>query len=83
MTYLYGKQLLGQHKHVPAALLLLVAGIGTNELTLGIQGIASLQYISVPFTKEALLLASIMMFSAIVWLLIIQCRKSSLTQPDL
>lgn len=83
VTYLYGKQLLGPHKRVPAALLLLVAGIGTNELTLGIQGIASLQYISVPFTKEALLLASIMMFSAIVWLLIIQCRKSSLTQPDL
>lgn len=83
MTYLYGKHLLCQHKRVPAALLLLLAGIGTNELTLGIQGIASLQYIAIPFTKEALLLASIMMLTAIVWLIIIQCQKSSPPQPDL
>lgn len=83
ITYLYGNQMLCQHKRVPAALLLLLSGIGTNELTLGIQGIASLQYIAVPFTKEALLLASLMMFTAIVWLIYIQCQKSSLPKQDL
>lgn len=83
MTYLYGKQLLCQHKMVPKALLLLLAGIGINELTLGIQGIASLQYIAIPFTKELLLLASLLMLCAIVWLVVMQCQKSSATQQYL
>ncbi|TXI81964.1 MAG: hypothetical protein E6Q39_00350 [Crocinitomicaceae bacterium] len=83
MTYLYGKQLLCQHKMVPKALLLLLAGIGINELTLGIQGIASLQYIAIPFTKELLLFASLLMLCAIVWLVVMQCQKSSATQQYL
>ena len=39
-----------------------------NELLLGLMGVFSIEYISVPFAREGLLFAAILMFFSIFWM---------------
>lgn len=55
-------------KQLLVGLKLLLLGIFLNEFILGLMGMFSTKYISVPFAKEALLLLSAFMFFSIVWM---------------
>lgn len=48
----------------------LLLGIFLNELILGLMGIFSISYISVPFANEMLLAASVLMLASIFWIFI-------------
>lgn len=47
---------------------LLLLGIFLNEFVLGLMGVFSIKYISIPFAKEALLVISALMFFALLWM---------------
>ena len=47
---------------------LLLLGIFLNELILGLMGIFSIKYISIPFANEMLLGVSVLMFASIFWI---------------
>ena len=58
------------------ALVTFVFGVYLNELILGIQGIASFSYTSIPFANQALFVASVIIFLSVFLLLISQWSKS-------
>ena len=47
---------------------LLLLGIFLNELILGLMGVFSIKYISIPFANEMLLGVSVLMFASIFWI---------------
>ena len=47
---------------------LLLLGIFLNELILGLMGVFSIKYISIPFANEMLLGVSLLMFASIFWI---------------
>ena len=47
---------------------LLLLGIFLNELVLGLMGVFSIKYISIPFANEMLLGVSVLMFASIFWI---------------
>ena len=47
---------------------LLLLGIFLNELVLGLMGVFSIKYISIPFANEMLLGVSLLMFASIFWI---------------
>lgn len=47
---------------------LLLLGIFFNELILGLMGVFSIKYISIPFANEMLLGVSVLMFASIFWI---------------
>ena len=47
---------------------LLLLGIFLNELVLGLMGVFSIKYISIPFANEMLLGISVLMFASIFWI---------------
>mgnify|MGYP003508348410 FL=1 len=47
---------------------LLLLGIFLNELILGLMGVFSIKYISIPFANEMLLGISVLMFASIFWI---------------
>ncbi len=73
-SFLIGQILRTQFFKISKQLLLgiklLLLGIFLNELVLGLMGVFSIKYISVPFAKEALLLISVLMFFSIFWMFV-------------
>lgn len=49
---------------------LLLLGIFLNEFILGLMGVFSIKYISIPFANEMLLVVSLLMFASIFWIFI-------------
>lgn len=65
---------------LPLAVLLFIAGILLNELTLMAQGITAMFLVRIPRTNELLLLAALFLFLSIVWMNW-QLRRSAATRP--
>jgi hypothetical protein len=65
---------------LPFAVLLFIAGILLNELTLMAQGITAMFLVRIPRTNEMLLLAALFLFLSIVWMNW-QLRRSAATRP--
>lgn len=55
-------------KQLLLGLKLLLIGIFLNEFILGLMGVFSIKYIAIPFSKEALLVISGLMFFALLWM---------------
>ena len=56
----------------------LLFGIFLNELLLGLMGVFSIEYISVPFAREGLLFAAILMFFSIFWMFLNLKKKEGI-----
>lgn len=65
---------------LPSAVLLFIAGILLNELTLMAQGITAMFLVRIPRTNEMLLLAAVFLFLSIVWMNW-QLRRSTTARP--
>lgn len=65
---------------LPHAVLLFIAGILLNELTLMAQGITAMFLVRIPQTNEMLLLAALLLFLSIIWMNW-QLRRSAAARP--
>ena len=65
VTYAYMTKLSIFNKYSFAGIAIFVVGILLNELLLGIQGIASIGYILIPFINESLFFVSLLLMSGI------------------
>lgn len=66
LTYIYIEKLLDFGKVAKTGLVLFVVGVLLNELILGLQGLASINYSLVPLANEALVIVSLLMLISIV-----------------
>lgn len=66
LTYIYIEKLLDFGKVAKTGLVLFVIGVLMNELILGLQGLASINYSLVPLANEALIIISVLMLVSIV-----------------
>jgi hypothetical protein len=81
VTYLYLSGYLKVNKIMLFALISFVAGVYLNELILGIQGIASFSYTSIPQANLMLFLASVLILLSLV-LLILSQRLTTATKKN-
>lgn len=81
VTYLYLYGYLKVNKIMLFALISFVAGVYLNELILGIQGIASFSYTSIPQANLMLFLASVLILLSLV-LLILSQRLTTATKKN-
>jgi len=65
VTYVYMTKLSIFNKYSFAGIAIFIVGILLNELLLGIQGIASIGYILIPFINESLFFVSLLLMSGI------------------
>lgn len=68
LSYMHSIKMIRVNKLSVAALVLFVAGVFLNELVLGIQGVASLSYFSIPKVNETLFGVSVLLLIALILL---------------
>jgi len=72
INFMYTSGLIKFNKLMLASIIVFVFGVYLNELILGIQGVASFFFTSVPFANQLLVVASVLIFISIVLLLFSQ-----------
>ncbi len=77
VTYLYMTGVLKSNRLMIASLITFVFGVYFNELILGIQGVASFSYTSVPYANVLLLTAALVIVLGLIFLLLSQRVKTS------
>lgn len=76
IIYMFCFNVLSTFKYTISAISLFVFGIFFNESILLIQGVGAFTYTMIPYANEALFVAAILMFTSLIFLLIIQLKKS-------
>lgn len=76
LSYMYSIKMIRVNKVSVIALVLFVIGVFLNELVLGIQGIASLSYFSIPKVNETLFGVALVLMIAMVLLVVSQFTSS-------
>ncbi|MDI1354235.1 MAG: hypothetical protein PSX36_04935 [bacterium] len=82
VSYLHVMKIIHINKLSTSGILVFIAGVYLNELILGIQGIASFSYTSIPYGNLALLAASLVILISLVMLLLSQRRSHTVQVPD-
>lgn len=75
ISYLFSFNMIKNNKITSRSIMIFVAGIFFNELILGLQGIASFKYISIPYINEMLFVASLILLSGALLLFYSQKRS--------
>lgn len=81
LTYMHSIKMIRVNKLSVAALVLFVAGVFLNELVLGVQGVASLSYFSIPKVNETLFGVSLLLLIALI--LLVGSQFKTATKVDL
>ncbi|HRI33404.1 MAG TPA: hypothetical protein PLD02_06600 [Saprospiraceae bacterium] len=76
IIYMFCFNVLSTFKYTISAISLFVFGIFFNESILLIQGVGAFTYTMIPYANEALFVTAILMFASLIFLLIIQLKKS-------
>jgi hypothetical protein len=76
ITYMFLSGYLRINRWSLAALISFVLGVYLNELILGVQGIASFSYTSVPYANQMLFIVSVFIFLSLLLMVFSQARSS-------
>jgi hypothetical protein len=76
--YILSCKLISVNRKVLAGVYLFVAGVILNEVLLMIQGVASLDYVAVPFINEGLLITALILLAGSLWLFLNTKNKNIL-----
>jgi hypothetical protein len=80
ITYLFANHFIINNTKAKKAIVLFTIGVLLNEFILGVQGIASISYIVVPYTNYMLLAVSVLILVSSLMLIISQYQKEQVTQ---
>ncbi len=70
VTYVFAQQLIEKSRSAVLAVYAFVVGVYCNEVVLGAQGLAALEYFQVPFVNEILFVIAVVIVLALAWLLL-------------